>query len=271
MKQSTYSILDGQETLIQEKFFDDQNNLIRTLDYSMRPHEETRYTYDDRNQLILEESIVEGRVGDSQEFVYDADGKVIERRHNINGDLYEKMTIEDVDGIEKRTTVQDGEETQRIEVKENGNVKTFHVFQYGELVQFNTVTTEENKVTVRAEMPGTDQIYTEVEVLNENGDVIERAEYVGEDNKVSSLQQQFDGKNRVKTTFESSNQPHTNYEEVYTYDEKGNQTGYEKTDSGGRLLAFEKVRYNELNKIIEVAGNSGSGKYHQRIDYDDSL
>ena len=49
MKQSTYSILDDQEILINEKYFDDQNNLVRSVDFSMRPHEEKKFTYDDKN------------------------------------------------------------------------------------------------------------------------------------------------------------------------------------------------------------------------------
>jgi len=263
--------LDDQEILIQEKFFDDQNNLIRIVDYSMRPHEEKKFTYDDKNQVVLEEVYIEGRMSDSHEFDYDSEGKIIERRHTINGELYEKTTVEYADGIEKRISLQDGEESQRVEVESDGDVKTIRVFNYGELVQMNTVITEGNKITTKSEMPGMDQTYTEVEILNENGDVIERSEFVGDNQKISTFRQEFDGKNRTKTSFENLNQPHTDYHETYTYDEKGNQTGYEKTDASGRLIGFEKVRYNELNKIIEIAGNNGSSKYHNRIDYDDSL
>ena len=35
MKQSTYSILDDQEVLLNEKIFDDQNNLVHSIDYSL--------------------------------------------------------------------------------------------------------------------------------------------------------------------------------------------------------------------------------------------
>ena len=271
MKQSTYSILDDQEVLLNEKIFDDQNNLVHSIDYSLRPKEEKKFTYNDKNQLILEESLVEGRVGDSQEFEYGSDGKVVEQRHNINGDLYEKTSVEKSDNIEKRTTIQDGEETQRIELEINGEVKTYRFFDYQQLAQVNTVTKEGNTITTKSELPGQDQIYTEVQVLNENGGLIESSEFVGEGNKVSSFKQEFEGENRMKSVFENLSQPHTSYEEVFTFDENGNRTVYEKMDMGGRLMRFEKVRYNEQNKPIEIAGNAGTSKFHHRIDYDHSI
>lgn len=271
MKQSTYSILDDQEVLLNEKFFDDQNNLVRSIDYSLRPEEEKRFTYDDKNQLILEESMLEGRVGDSQEFDYDSEGKVIEQRHNINGDLYEKTTVEKADGVEKRTTIQDGEESQRIELEVEGEVKIYRFYDYETLAQINTVKKEGNTITTKSEIPGSDQVYLEVQILNDNGDLIESSEFVGEENKVSSFRQEFEGKNRTKTIFENFSQPHTNYEEIFTFDENSNRIGYEKVDASGRLTRFEKVRYNDQNKPVEIAGNDGSSKFHHRIDYDDSL
>ncbi|MFK7785959.1 MAG: hypothetical protein AB8B56_12625 [Crocinitomicaceae bacterium] len=270
MKQSTYSILDDQEILINEKYFDDHNNLIRSVDFSMRPHEEKKFTYNDKNLLILEESMVEGRVGDSQEFEYDSEGNIIEQRHNINGDLYEKTTVEKTATHEKRTTLQDDEESQRVEVEIDGEVKTYRFFDYGELAQVNTVTKDGNTITTKSEIPGQEQFYVEVQVLNDGGDLIESSEFIGE-NKVSSFRQEFDGKNRTKTIFENSAQPHTNYEESFTFDESGNRVAYEKTDAGGRLMSFEKVRYNDQNKAVEIAGNNGSSKFHHRIDYDDSI
>ena len=75
----------------------------------------------------------------------------------------------------------------------------------------------------------------------------------------------------MKSVFENLSQPHTSYEEVFTFDENGNRTVYEKMDMGGRLMRFEKVRYNEQNKPIEIAGNAGTSKFHHRIDYDHSI
>jgi hypothetical protein len=215
--------------------------------------------------------LLEGRVGDSQEFDYDSDGKLTEQRHNINGDLYEKTTVEKSETTEKRTTIQDGEESQRVEMETNGDVKTYRFFDYGELAQINTVKKEGNKITTKSEIPGTDQVYTEVQVLNDAGNLIESSEYVGEDNHVSSFRQEFEEDNRTKTIFENFSQPHTSYEEVFTFDENGNRTVYEKMDMGGRLMRFEKVRFNDQNKPIEIAGNDGNSKFHHRIDYDDSI
>lgn len=271
MKQSTYSILDDQEVLINEKFFDDQNNLVHSIDYSLRPKEEKKFTYNDQNKLILEESLLEGRVGDSQEFDYDSDGELIEQRHNINGDLYEKTTVERTDGAEKRTTIQDGEESQRIEIEIAGEVKTYRFFDYQELAQINTITKEGNKITTKSEIPGQDQFYTEVQLLDDEGNLIESSEYVGDDQHVSSFKQEFDQDNRTKSTFENISQPHMSYEEIFTFDENGNRIAYEKLDASGRLTRFEKLRFNDQNKPIEIAGNNGGSKFHHRIDYDDSI
>jgi ATP-dependent phosphoenolpyruvate carboxykinase len=165
----------------------------------------------------------------------------------------------------------DGEESQRVEMETNGDVKTYRFFDYGELAQINTVKKEGNKITTKSEIPGTDQVYTEVQVLNDAGNLIESSEYVGEDNHVSSFRQEFEEDNRTKTIFENFSQPHTSYEEVFTFDENGNRTVYEKMDMGGRLMRFEKVRFNDQNKPIEIAGNDGNSKFHHRIDYDDSI
>lgn len=271
MKQSTYSILDDHDVLLNEKFFDDQNNLIHSIDYSLRPKEEKKFTYNDANQLTLEESLIEGRVSDSQEFDYDSDGKLVEQRYNISGDLYEKTTIENVDSIEKKTTIQDGEETQRVELKVEGEVKTYHFFDYQELAQVNTVTKEGNKVITKSEIPGQDQFYTEVQLLDDEGNLIESSEYVGDEQRVSSFKQEFDKDNRTKSIMENISQPHLSYEEVFTFDENGNRIAYEKMDYNGRLARFEKLRFNDQNKPIEIAGNNGGSKFHHRIDYDDSL
>ena len=269
MKQATYSILEDQDILINEKFFDDQNNLIRSIDYSLRPHEEKKFYYNDKNLLIREDSMIDDRVGDTEEFDYDADGKITEQRHNISGELYEKTVIEKSENLETRKVIQDGEETQRVELETSGETKIYRFFDYGELAQINTVKKEENKVTTISEVIGSDQKFTEVQLFNANGDLIESGEYYGEGDASATFKREYDGKNCSKIIFDNVAQPHTNYEEVFTFDDNGNRIAYEKTDYTGRLAQFEKVRYNEHNKPIEKAGNNGSSKFHYRIDYDD--
>ncbi|MDG1332724.1 MAG: hypothetical protein P8P74_10360 [Crocinitomicaceae bacterium] len=271
MKQSTYSILEDREVLINEKIFDDQNNLVHSIDYSLRPEEEKKFVYNEKGLLIREESLVEGRVGDSLELDYDDNGKLLQQRHNINGDLYEKTTVEKTDNTEKRTTIQDGEESQRVEMEADGDVKTYRFYDFGELAQVNTVIKEGNKITTKSEIPGTEQFYLEVQILDDDGNLIESSEYVGEDHHVSSFKQEYEEKKRTKTIFENFSQPHLSYEEIFTFDENGNRTVYEKLDMTGRLMRFEKVRFNDQNKPVEIAGNDGNSKFHHRIDYDNSI
>ncbi len=271
MKQLTYSILEDQDILINEKIYDDQNNLVHSIDYSMRPKEEKKFHYNDKNLLIREESMIDDRVGDTEEFDYDTDGNISEQRHNISGDLYEKTIIEKVDLVETRKVIQDGEETQRVELEINGDTKTYRFFDYGELAQVNIVKKEENKVTTISEVIGSGQKFTEIQLFNENGDLIESAEYYGDENPSATFKREYEGKNCCKITFENQDQPHTNYEEIFTYDNNGNRIAYEKVDYTGRLSQFEKVRYNDQNKPIEKAGNNGSSKFHHRIDYDENV
>lgn len=271
MKQSTYSILEDQDVLINEKVFDENNNLAQSIDYSLRPKEEKKFYYNDKNQLIREESMIDDRVGDTEEFDYDADGKILEQRHNIGGTLYEKTIIEKVENIETRKVIQDGEETQRVELEIDGETKTYRFFDYGELAQINTVKKEENKVITISEVVGSDQKFTEIQLFNENGDLIETGEYYGEGDASATFKREYDGKNCSKIIFENSAQPHTNYEEVFTFDDNGNRIVYEKMDYSGRLAQFEKIRYNDQNKPVEKAGNNGSSKFHHRIDYDESV
>ena len=271
MKESMYSILEDQDVLINEKIYDEQNNLVISIDYSLRPKEEKRFHYNNKNQLIREESMIDDRVGDTQEFEYDEEGKINEQRHSIGGALYEKTVVEKVGAVETRKTLQDGEETERVEMEVDGDVKTYRFYDYGELVQVNTVKKEGNTVTTTSLVVASDQMFTEVQQFNDNGDLIESSDFYGEEAENSKLKREYEGGNCTKVIFESFTQPHTNYEEVNTFDELGNRIGFEKMDYTGRLMRFEKTRYNEDNKQVEKAGNSGSAKYHFRIDYDKSI
>ena len=215
--------------------------------------------------------MIDDRVGDTEEFDYDDDGKITEQRHNISGDLYEKTVIEKTDQLETRRVLQDGEETQRVEVEVDGETKIYRFYDYGELAQVNNVSKEGNTVTTNTEVIASGQTYTEVQLFNDNGDLIESSEYVGDADKSASFRQEYEDKNCTKIIFENFAQPHTSYEEKFTFDEHGNRITYEKMDFNGRLMQFEKIRYNDQNKPIEKAGNSGSSKFHFRIDYDDSV
>ena len=271
MKQSTYSLLDDRDILLNEKIFDEQNNLVNSVDYTLRPKEEKKFYYNDKNQLIREESMIDDRVGDNEEFDYDDDGKIIEQRHNIGGTLYEKTVIEKTDLVETRKVIQDGEETQRVEMEMEGETKIYKFFDYGELAQINTVKKEENKITTISEVIGSDQKFTEVQLFNENGDLIETGEYYGDEDASATFKREYEGENCSKIIFENRAQPHTSYEEIFTHDDHGNRIAYEKLDYTGRLSQFEKIRYNDQNKPVEKAGNNGSSKFHHRIDYDESV
>ena len=270
MKQSTYSILEDQDILINEKIFDQQNNLVNSIDYSLRPKEEKKFYYNDKNQLIREDSMIDDRVGDTQEFEYDADGNILEQRHNISGELYEKTTIEKTELVETRKVIQDGEETERVELEIDGDTKTYRFYDYGELAQVNTVKKEGSTVTTTSQVTGSDQKHIEIQLFNDNGDLLESSEYNAED-RLASFKREYEGKNCSKLIFENLVQPGSNYEEIFTHDDKGNRITYEKLDFSGRLTQFEKIRYNDQNKPIEKAGNNGNSKFHHRIDYDESV
>ena len=177
-----------------EKIFDERNNLIKSIDYSLKPNEEKRFQYNDQNLLIREESMMEERIGDSQEYEYDPNGNITEQRHNIGGSLYEKTTIEKLDNLEIRRTFQDEQETERIELSVEDNVKTYRIYDFDELVQVNTVVKEGNTVTTTSLVVASEQSYTEVQQFNENGDLIESSDFYGEEDQNSILKRTFIGK-----------------------------------------------------------------------------
>lgn len=93
MKETTFSILDGEKTVIKENFFDDNHNLIHVIDHTMRPHEALKFTYNDKNQLIRKVTIIDGMECDALEMEYNSDGGISQQRHFINGEIYDELTL----------------------------------------------------------------------------------------------------------------------------------------------------------------------------------
>lgn len=267
MKQTTYSIIDGEKTLVKENFFDEYTNLIHVIDHTMRPREELKFSYNDKHQLIRKVMIIDGNECDALEMDYNSEGQVCEQRHFINGEIYEEITFVKSENGWIRTEIQDGEEAARWESTTEDGVEKVHHYEYGELVQVNTITEIDSVTTTVISLPGSNVEYTSIETVNEHGETIELKNFSTNGELEDALTQTFDGKNLQKVEFKSYTGFDESYEHVMTYDQAGNRIKFEQFDATGRLTQFEKSRFNDENRVIERAGHNGSKKYHYEYEY----
>lgn len=146
-------------------------------------------------------------------------------------------------------------------------METIHYYEFGELVQTDTITKIDQVVTTIISMPGSDDKYTRVETLNEDGKTLEICSYSPDGEIESSYNQIYDGKSLQKIVYKNHNGSEASYEQLLSYDEAGNRIKMEHLDENGRLLQYEKSLFNEKNQVIERAGYNGSKKYHFLFEY----
>ncbi len=267
MKQTTLSILNDETTLLEERIYDENNNIIYRSDFTVRPSEETNYTYNDENQLIREELVIGGLMCDSHEFEYNEEAVVAEHRHFINGELYEKVVLEPTEFGHQFRTFQEDEEVHRSEHDTKSQIITERYYEYGELYETHSLIKDANSQTSEVITPGGQGSMKRVEISDEFGNLVEQSIYISEE-LIQYWKCSYTNKLPQLVALQDFQNTTNSYTAHYEYDENGNLISKEKINGQNQLIESEQTRFNDNNQVVETAGIRNAKKYHQRFDYD---
>lgn len=256
VNRKSYSIDEDNRTLILEEFYDENGNVIQSIDYHENPEIIRNYKYNDKGFIVDQNEIQGGIENSSQQFEHDEDGDVIDEKLFIGGNLYEHTVISKSDSGYVRTMIQDNEEVERLEVKEDGKNWTNEFYNFNELSQVHEYTYNEKdrSGTTKIKFLDDGSVITNTQKYDDNDDVIFEEEYNEKDVLLKSIQIEIENGLIIKEVVRDFTEGEDYYEILYAYDEKENIINFEVRSSTGGLLSFHKRKFDNQNRLIEESG-----------------
>jgi hypothetical protein len=283
MKRYTYHFIGERQDLLCEEDVNEQGLVVFCRDYGTDPVTDRLTTYDEKGYLLEEIEICEEEEINRIKYVFSDDGEMLLKDHYISGELYEKRTVEyTADGF-IRTTVTDGEETEKMISRQEGEGWISSYYIDGELreIQKTTGSKKEGKEIVeyfdhknvffrrKIEYYDSELKLVKTEIYNRHNKVEE--EYTWEYDKLLPIKETL--------RFPEAGKSERAYTINWEYDELGNVVKKEVKDEGGRLLEFHLRDHDELGRVIEERGLAGgkvlpvyaaapAGRFHYTYSYD---
>jgi hypothetical protein len=256
VNRKSYSIEEDKRTLILEETYDENGNVIQSIDYDETPEIVRNFEYNEAGFIVSQYEIQGGVENSSQHFEYDEDDEVIDEKLFIGGGLYEHTVITKNESGYVRRMIQDNEEAERLVMKTDGKNWTNEFYNFDELAQVHEYIYNEEERTgiTKIKFLDDDSFITNTQKYDENDDVIQEEEYNEKDVLLKSIQVELENGLIVKEAVRDFNDSEGYYEQLYEYDNNKNIINFEVRSSTGALLSFHKCKFDNQNRLIEESG-----------------
>lgn len=262
--------------------FDETGRILTQMNYAPSGilAEKVIFEYDHEGRVAHETSIAEdGEFADEKTYEYDNEGRLVKQfKHYIDGTADITSFQYNIEGqVIKKITVDDEGETESTE--------TF-TYQDGRLIAHEIVDGEDNRLLydeyafdVAGKMvqhirdnEADEEYFRLVFSYNSEGRKLSEALYDFEDNLLETTWFEEDEKGRVVQTVEESNR--SRRVKQFSFDDHGNNLGYEETNASGDKMVVVEHRYDEQNNpqsslvFVNGVGRTISQHYELKYEYE---
>lgn len=254
----TYSIDENIRTFTHQETYDDNGNVIHSLDYRNDTTVENRFEFNSKNQLITQSE----REGDiemsSQSFAYNQAGEINLQELFIGGSLYEKTVLELTENGFTRSIFQDDEQVERLERLENGDNWSNKFFRYGELIETHEYISnlKSNSGETYIHVLEGDLRFITKEKYNDRNEIILKEEFKDNDTLLISTEVKIENGLTISESFRDFSNGESYYQKTYQYDKLDNIVKFECRSSTGSLLSFHNRKFDGQNRVTEEVGFS---------------
>jgi len=252
----TYSIDEDIRTLTHQETYDDNGNVIHSLDYRNDPPVENIFEFNSNNQLISQTE-KEGDIEMSAQFFsYNEAGEINLHEIFIGGSLYEKTVLETTENGFVRSKFQDGELVERLETIVNGDNWSTKFFHYEELTetQDHVFDAKNNSGETISHILEGDIRLTEKEKYNDQNEILLNEVYKDTDTLLISTEVKIENGLTISESIRDFSNGESYYKKTYQYDKLDNIVKFECRSSTGSLLSFHNWKYDSENRMIEENG-----------------
>lgn len=275
MKRKSYTLDHGVRTLIHEESYNENGDVIHSMDYRESPPIEQRFEYNSDGNLIQQIEIQGGNENSSQHFEYDIDGDIIDEKLTIGGRLYEHIKLVKTDHGFIRTMSQDNEVVERLEKLIDGNNWSNKFYRFDELLESQDYTFDpkNNSGITRIRSFEDEFNIVVLEKYNDKNEIILREEYHENGTLITATETEIENGRIMKESVIDFSNGEVYYEHLFEYDKNDNLVNFEVRSSTGALHSFHKRKFDNRNRLIEESGFkngyfngiSGVHKNHDRF------
>ncbi len=258
MKRNSYSLNEEKRTLIHEETYNENGNVVHSIDYQDSPHTIRNFTYNEKGQLIHQNEYFGDIESSAQSFEYDDEGTIIDEKLYIGGTLYEHTFLTTTETGFVRRMIQDGVEVERLEKQIDGKNWSNKFYANNELQESQEYTFDKKSNTGETFIKSHDYDFESVikDTYDSNGYIILSEEYHGNGSLLSSTETFIENDKVIKETVRNFSPSENYYDRIFEYDRKGNLINFEVRLSKGTLDSFHKRKFDSKNRLIEEAGYS---------------
>ncbi len=275
-KIKSYNVIDGEKILERVAVISDSGKILnRKLYEAGKLSSETRFQYDDKDNLTQEDAILVEGGSTTNKYSYNDDGEILKIQRFLQGELFEeekyeygeegtiKTVWQDSELIEKliETENEDGSEEIKVYDKDDKLTKTQKTLPYEDQTEV-CVYDADNKLMAKS-----------IEVFNDADYMVARRELDGDGHLLRvddfTVENGLILKHHLKTKVENEI---IELETHYKYDENEKEIEKEMKDMSGNVLQLQKKTYNEDGELVEdifenLSGNLQYGaSYHHIIE-----
>lgn len=273
MIRKSYSIEEDNRTLIHEETYDENGNIIHSIDYRESPPVEQNFEYNSDGELIRQSEIQGGNENSSQTFEYDDESDIIDEKLFIIGALYEHTTIVKTDSGFIKTMTQDNEEVERLEKLIDGNNWSNKFYRFNELLESQEYIFDAKSNTGKTIIKIFEHDFNMVikEKYNNKDEIILKEEFHENGTLLTSTEMEIENGLTLEESVKDFSNGEVFYKRLFEYDKNHNIINFEVRSSTGALHSFHKRKFDN-HRIVEEWGftngySSGVTGVHQNHNH----
>ncbi len=248
---------DDERKLVYEETQNERGLLVSNIDYQSPEKTSSSRSYDDKDRLILEKEFHDDIEIMRTEFKYDSQGELISRKLFIDDSLFAELNIEEFESERIKKSYQEAELVEQITEAKDGSGHVREFYEDSVLVEKHVMTYDDSALKETREIyDNRNKLYLILEVYydaDKNMIKLEENDSKGNQRKISEFQYK-DG----LLVFEFNQDFDLNEfsEVMYEYDYNENLVSQEIRTPEGQLLEFQKLGYDDKNRVTFETGFS---------------
>lgn len=258
LHRKTYRVFDGEEReLVYEDILNERGEILSYKDYQSPNEAEGFNEYNQDNLLVNEREVIDGVEASRTEYQYNSNGNIVRKRLYVANELFEEVAYEYPEhGMVKRT-FQHGDEIERMIESRDGEKFIIEFSNGSELLERHIGAYDAQALTERVEIIDKSGQFLAVrhQQFDESDNLLKFEERNGKGNLMVLAEYKYENGNVVYERHENySNDRH--YQIFYEYDSNDNLLSTEIRSLNGKLLEYQKLIYDDQNRIINESGYS---------------